>query len=349
FHGRDAELSEIIDAFARETPRIAILGAGGMGKSTLARAVLHHSKITARYGEHRFFVGCDSAPTTAELAALIGSHIGLTHGKVLTRSIIHHFSNGPPSLLILDNIETLWEPMQSRKDVEEILSLLTDVDDLSLIITMRGAERPGKVRWSRPFLLPLRPLSLAAARQTFYDIADDFHDSRDVDKLLLLTDNMPLAIDLMANLVDYEGCSKILARWEAERTSLMSEGYNRESNLDLSISLSLSSPRITALPQSKDLLSLISMLPDGLSDVELLQSQIPIDNTHGCKAALLRTSLVYLDDNGRLKALVPIREYMQKLHPPTTQLIRPLLKYFRELLEIFSVQLGTQSMPGVVA
>ncbi|KAF7325349.1 NB-ARC domain-containing protein [Mycena venus] len=52
-------------------------------------------------------------------------------------------------------------------EVEEFLSLLTDVPHLALIVTMRGAERPGKILWTRPFLLPLRPLSNDAARQTF--------------------------------------------------------------------------------------------------------------------------------------------------------------------------------------
>ncbi|KAJ7154909.1 hypothetical protein C8R43DRAFT_1186258 [Mycena crocata] len=347
FHGRDAELAEIIDTFTRESPRIAILGPGGMGKSSLAKTVLHHSEITARYGQQRFFVGCDL--TSTDLTTLIASHLGLKASKNLTKLIINYFSNGSPSLLILDNMETLWEPTPSRKDLEEILSLLTDVNNLALIITMRGAERPAKVLWSRPFLAPLNPLSPEAARQTFFDIADNFHESRDVDKLLQLTDNMPLAIDLIANLVDYESCSKVLARWEAERTALMSEGYSRESNLDLSISLSLSSPRITSLPQAKDLLSIISMLPDGLSDVELLQSQIPIDNILVCKTALLRTSLAYVDNKRRLKALVPIREHMQKAHPAPAQLIQPLLKYFQILLELFALHLGTQSIPGFVS
>lgn len=72
FHGRESELSDILKAFASETPRIAILGAGGMGKTSLARAVLHHSQITARYGQHRFFVACDSASTKVELMALVG-------------------------------------------------------------------------------------------------------------------------------------------------------------------------------------------------------------------------------------------------------------------------------------
>jgi hypothetical protein len=73
------------------------------------------------------------------------------------------------------------------------------------------------------------------------------------------------------------------------------DGYDKLSNLDLSISLSLSSPRLDSIPHSKDLLSLLSMLPDGLSDTELVQSKLPIDNILGCKAALIRTTLAYND------------------------------------------------------
>ncbi|KAJ7899915.1 hypothetical protein B0H13DRAFT_2518024 [Mycena leptocephala] len=212
---------------------------------------------------------------------------------------------------------------------------------------MRGAERPAKVAWTHPFLPLLKPLEQAAARQTFIDIADNRHDLNEVDKVLSLTDNLPLAISLIAHLVDSEGCSHVLSHWEEEKTSLISDGYDRTSNLDLSASLSLSSPRLNS--HSKNLLSILSMLPDGLSDVELVQSKFPIDNILGCKAALIRTSLAYSDEHKRLKALVPIREYMQKIQPPGDHLIRPLHKHFQELLEFFMEYRGTQSSSSVVA
>jgi hypothetical protein len=213
-------------------------------------------------------------------------------------------------------------------------------------ITMRGAERPAKVAWTHPFLPLLTPLEKAAARQTFIDIADNTHDPNEVDKVLSLTDNMPLAITLVAHLVDSECCSHVLSHWEEEKTSLISDGYDRTSNLDLSISLSLSSPRLN--PHSKNLLSLLSMLPDGLSDVELVQSKLPLDNILGCKAALIRTSLAYSDEHKQLKALVPIREYMQKIQPPGDSLIRPLLKHLQELLEFYMEYQGNQSGSSTV-
>ncbi|KAJ7921542.1 P-loop containing nucleoside triphosphate hydrolase protein, partial [Mycena leptocephala] len=326
FHGRDSELSNILQLFSRGTPRIAILGTGGMGKTSLARTVLHHTEITEKYNQQRFFVACDLAATQVELVALIGAHVGLKPGKDLTSLVIQYFSSSSKSLLILDNLETLWEPVESRSNIEEFLSLLTGVDHLALVITMRGTERPAKVAWTHPFLPALKSLEQDAARQTFIDIADNTHDPNEVDKVLSLTDNMPLAVSLIAHLVDTEGCSHVLSHWEDEKTSLISDGYDRTSNLDLSISLSLSSPRLN--PHSKDLLSLLSMLPDGLSDVELVQSKLPLDNILGCKVALIRTSLAYSDEHKRLKALIPIREYMRKIQPPGDHLIQPLRKHF---------------------
>ncbi|KAJ7869258.1 hypothetical protein B0H13DRAFT_2557866 [Mycena leptocephala] len=347
FHGRDSELSDILHLFGQGTPRIAILGAGGMGKTSLARAIIHHTEITKRYNQHRFFVACDSAATQVDLAALIGAHVGLKPGKDLTRPVIQYFSSSSKSLLILDNLETLWEPVESRGKIEEFLSLLTGVDHLALVITMRGAERPAKVAWTHPFLPTLKPLDQDAARQTFIDIADNTHDPKEVDKVLSLTDNLPLAISLIAHLVDSEGCSHVLSCWEEEKTSLISEGYDRTSNLDLYISLSLSSPRLN--PHSKNLLSLLSMLPDGLSDVELVQSKFPVDNILGCRAALIGTTLAYSDEHKRLKALVPIREYMQKIQPPGNHLIQPLFNHFLELLKVYMEYHGTQSNSSTVA
>ncbi|KAF8197664.1 hypothetical protein K438DRAFT_1933714 [Mycena galopus ATCC 62051] len=383
FHGRESEVADILKLLSHKTPRIAILGAGGMGKTTLAKAVVHHAEVAARYEQHRHFVACDSATNKVELAALIGAYLRLKTGKDLTKAVVKHFSASPPSLLILDNLETVWEPTEIRADIEEFLSLLTGVDHLVLMVTMRGAERPAKVRWTRPFLQPLKPLSLEAARQTFKDIADDFHPAGVIDQLLKLTDNLPLAVALIAHLVDCEDYSSVLGRWETEKTSLLSAGHGSGSDMDTSIQISLSSPRITSSASAMDLLtpgpkddalrrqvrythlphirgvgttkatrafvaplflgedvkknkgvtkalvafvvptprmcgdvSLLSILPDGLSDRELLQSQLPIKDVLAGKSVLLGTSLAYSDDRKRLKSLVPIREHMQKFHPP---------------------------------
>ncbi|KAJ7215039.1 P-loop containing nucleoside triphosphate hydrolase protein [Mycena pura] len=341
FHGRESELSNILQLFTQDAPRIAVLGAGGMGKTSLARAVLHHPDINVKYGEYRIFVTCDGVSTAAELVALIANYQGLELGENPTQQIIRHFASRPPTLLILDNLETAWEPMGSRIEIEKFLSLLTDIQQLALIITMRGAERPAQVCWTRPFFQPLQPLTHDAAQKTFLDIAGELHDSIDVEKILHLTYNMPLAVDLVAHLVDSEGCATVLSRWDTERTSVVSDGYDQRSNLDMSISLSLSSPRVASVSGTKDLLILLSMLPDGLSDIDFKDSKFPIDNILECKATLLRTSLAYSSSQKRLRVLVPIREHMQRYHTARLDIVEPLFHKCRELLELYQKHKGT--------
>src|ERR1700761_8734513 len=136
FHGREVELSDILQLFTQGAPRIAILGAGGMGKTSLARVVLHHPDIIHKYGECRIFVACDVALTMPELVALIVNYLGLKLGKTPTQQIINHFESRPPILLILDNLETAWESPVSRKEIEDFLALLTDIQHLALIVSL---------------------------------------------------------------------------------------------------------------------------------------------------------------------------------------------------------------------
>ncbi|KAJ6506670.1 hypothetical protein C8R45DRAFT_754828, partial [Mycena sanguinolenta] len=261
------------------------------------------------------------------------------------KAVMQYFSRDPSSLLIPDNLETVWEPIQSRGRVEEFLSLLADVGHLGLIITMRGAERPARVKWTHPFLLPLQPLSNDAAQKTFMDITDNSYSAEDFNQLLSFTDNLPLAVDLLAHLVDCEGLENVLARWETEKTAMLSVGYDRKSNLDASIKLPLSSPRITS--ESKELFSLLSILPNGLSDAELVQSNLPISNILSCKATLVATSLAHRNSNKRLLVLMPVREYIQQSLPPSSPLIYCLEKHFHALLKLFKKYRGEQRQPVI--
>jgi hypothetical protein len=95
-------------------------------------------------------------------------------------------------------------------------------------------------------------------------------------------------------------------------------------------------------------LGVLSILPDGLSDAELVQSNLPIDDILGCKVALIRTSLAYTNEQKQLKALVPVREYVQRIRPPGDHLVQPLLKHFQNLLEFYMDTHGTQSASSMV-
>jgi Cdc6-like AAA superfamily ATPase len=133
FHGRESELREVVDLLKGDSPRIAILGPGGMGKTSLAQAALHHVDVAAKYSE-RYFVPCHSSITHTDLISAISAHIG--YGSTQNSQVIlQYFSSTPPSLLILDNFETTWEPISTRSKVEELLSLLAGVPHLALMVS----------------------------------------------------------------------------------------------------------------------------------------------------------------------------------------------------------------------
>ncbi|KAJ7194790.1 P-loop containing nucleoside triphosphate hydrolase protein, partial [Mycena rebaudengoi] len=333
FHGRDTELQDVVNILVQDSAHIAILGAGGMGKTSLATAALHNPQVEAKYS-HRYFVPCHSSPTCNELAMTIADHIGLEKGSNMAKKISHYFAHAPPFLLVLDNLETPWESLSSRAEVEEFLSLMTDVPQLGLMITLRGAERPNKVKWTRPFLAPLKPLSYVAARQTFIEVADDGHDEASIKELLELTGNLPLAVSLIASVADSEGCAQALSRWKLESTRMLSDGYDQRSSLDISIMLSYTSSRMT--PGAQELLSILSMLPDGLTDPDLVQAKLPIINILACKTTLIRTSLAFVDQDQHLKMLVPIREHILHMHPPESVLKLKLREHFHQILDLWN-------------
>ncbi|KAJ7251619.1 P-loop containing nucleoside triphosphate hydrolase protein, partial [Mycena rebaudengoi] len=328
FHGREAELEDVVNILVQDSAHIAILGTGGIGKTSFATAVIHNLQVEAKYS-HRYFVPCHSSPTCNELAVTIADHIGLEKGSSMAKKIANYFAHAPPSLLVLDNLETPWENLSARAEVEEFLSLMTDVPQLGLMITLRGAERPNKVKWTRPFLAPLKPLSDGAARQTFIEVADDDHDEASIKELLELTGNLPLAVSLIASVADSEGCARALSRWRLESTQMLSEGYDQRSSLDISIMLSYTSSRMT--PGAQELLSILSMLPDGITDADLVQAKLPIIDILACRTTLIRTSLAFVDQDQHLKVLVPIREHIFHVHPPANALKLKLREHFHDI------------------
>ena len=113
-----------------------------------------------------------------------------------------------------------------------------------MVVTMRGSERPRGVSWSKPLLPPISPLNDRAATELFVALSDVAVVDEYSAELLRHIANVPLAVVLLANLASYESSRELLSRWRAIKTSMLhcSDGTTRSTSLDVSISLSLSSP-----------------------------------------------------------------------------------------------------------
>ncbi|KAJ7247735.1 hypothetical protein C8J57DRAFT_1673528 [Mycena rebaudengoi] len=313
--------SDVVNILIQDSAHIAILGAGGMGKTSLAATALHTQQVEAKY-PHRYFVPCHLIPTCTELAATIADHIGLEKGSNMPKRL--HITL--PTLLLPLWSLTILRPVGSPWHLAPKLK--------SLMATLRGAECPGKVKWTRPFLAPLEPLSYVAARQTFIEVADSDHNDSSIQELLELTGNLPLAVSLIASVADSEGCSQALSRWKLESTQMLSNGYDQRSSLDISIMLSYTSSRMTLGAQQ--LLSILSMLPDGLADADLVQAKLPIGNILACKATLIQTALAFVSQDQHLKVLVPIQEHILHTHPPANPLKLKLREHFHQILDLWN-------------
>ncbi|KAJ7662515.1 hypothetical protein B0H14DRAFT_3698894 [Mycena olivaceomarginata] len=126
----------------------------------------------------------------------------------------------------------------------------------------------------------------------------------------------------MANIASFEGCQSVLSRWKRESVVILSEGSDKGTNLETSLHLSLSSPRMVSSPGALQLLGLLSLLPNGILDSDLTHSACAIPDIPHCKITLLRTSLAHLDGN-RLKVLMPVREFIKKTYPRRPKSMSP--------------------------
>ncbi|KAJ7258620.1 hypothetical protein C8J57DRAFT_1234216 [Mycena rebaudengoi] len=336
FHGRETVLERMLRILLMWPARVAILGSAGIGKTSLALAALHDARLVLKF-PRRYFVSCEGVLSIQDLLLTLSSYLAIVAtNRDLKGLILQSLAEGGPCILVLDNFETPWEfSEESRSKTEEFLSHLTEIEQLALVVTMRGLERPGNVQWTRPFFPPLEPLDDVSARKVFLDIADepvDKDEEAQMTEILRMTDNLPLAINLLANTAAFEGCGSTLARYRAETTEILSHGHDKNSNLNKSIMLSLCSRRFRAVPDAATLLALMSLLPDGISDAELGICAEHIPNILRCRSTLIRTSMAFVRPDHRLRVLAPIREYMQKLHPPSFGIVKPLTRYLGGLL-----------------
>jgi hypothetical protein len=112
------------------------MGTGGMGKTTLATAALHHPDIVDKFGQRRYFVACESVNTANQLISSVGAQLGLEPAGKLAPIILNYFAQSGPAMLLLDNLETPWEAENGKEEVEEFLSLLTSIPHLALLVSI---------------------------------------------------------------------------------------------------------------------------------------------------------------------------------------------------------------------
>jgi len=330
FYGRDKEVHRLVEqAMVSNSAPLGIIGPGGIGKTVLALTVLHHQRVVAQFGTERFFVSCEGAMSPDDVLGHFANKLGIqgSEDAPLWPAVLNNVRCRQPVFLILDSFESIWSQSdESLCEASEVfLAQLAVLDELTLMVTMRGSHLPESFAWANIETARLVTLNATAARSTFTDlcciqpeILNSEPEATALTSLLREIDFMPLAITLLARLDDLP--SRLLREWSEYRTEVLEadlqDGTCRELSVEVSIKISLAHlPQEAAGIQQRQLLSVFSQLPAGLFPGVSIQLQATIANINSAAQDLLRHSLVYPGKLGELRMLSPVRHYVSASLP----------------------------------
>lgn len=358
FCGRDEPLSKLSAIiFHTLQPRIAILGSGGMGKTSIALHLIRNETVIARYKDCIYFLPCDALTSAESLAAQILQMLGVA--AMSTENIItamhRALKNSPPTLLLLDNFDSIWDAPDAglnRNSLRDILQKIAGVPSAALIITMRASVPPPGIAWTVTEILP--PLSPSSARDVFLKINDcslhkSINDHKILDELLHELDYVPLAIHLLAQVSIGFPLAFSLKRWRDEKTGMLCmDGMTLDKleSVDVSIAVSITAMNIARNPHAIQLLGMLCLLPDGLFS---WQDRLDIImETGGARAVtiLKRFVLINVMDD-KLAVLSPIRHFILRHHPPNHHAKRVYDLFWKFAMTHLPIEYGTDFKSAV--
>ncbi|KAH8810136.1 hypothetical protein DL96DRAFT_1821644 [Flagelloscypha sp. PMI_526] len=265
--GREAVVDHVVQAvLSSSKPRVALLGPGGIGKTTIGTTVLHDARIISAYPT-KYFVSAEQVSTNELLKISVAESLAIpqiSRGVDLVSHIVDSIRrNSQPIILCIDNLETVWEVESEQPKVDRFLEVLSGASSkLAILITMRGTQEPKtSFLWDSTIL---QGLDTSNSITMFESLSRQPADTSACELLLKLSGS-PLAIKLFSLMVkEGDKPSQLLSSWN-ERGAKVLEigGKHRLSSLEQSIHLSVFSPRID--DTGRLVLGLIALMPDGLS------------------------------------------------------------------------------------
>ena len=309
---------EKIIGLAESLTPIALIGAGGIGKTSIALSVLHDSRIKKRFSENRRFIRCEQfQPTRADFLNNLSKAIGACVENPKDLTPLRRFLSSEEMFIVLDNAESILDPQGTdARDIYAVVEELSRFANICLCITSRISTVPPRCR--RP-TIPM--LSMESACNIFYDIYRDSGRSDIVKQLIQELDFHTLSITLLATTAAHNAWNhdRLAREWSTHRAQALRTDYNE--SLEATIELSLASPTFRNLgPVAREVLGVVAFFPQGVNENNLDWLFPTIPNRTAIFDKFCALSLTHRS-NDFITMLAPLRDYLSPQDPRTSPLI----------------------------
>ena len=319
FFGRDDLVRKVVNIILQKS-NVALIGTGGIGKTSVAKVVTNDALIIERFGKERYFVKCDDFNASFDnfldrVAQVLGAK-GTGH-QVVTMNTLRPFLRKSDTLLVFDNVESVTDAQIDSDRVAEAIGEFASYPTVSLVLTTRITVLPTDVVFERIGVPPLDEHAAWEAFSTVYGNVESSGAERLRD-LLFQLDHHPLSINLLAQAgVQNEWTpSELEEAWERERTRILhlhrpGRNVSKIQSLSVTIELSLHSPTIQSLGEdAREVMRAIAFLPRGVNRSKLLEIFPSVENIREIFDTLGRMSLTLRSEDGFVTMLAPIRLHM---------------------------------------